>query len=441
MKLFTRLALILTLSVFLYSCGDDSEEPAPSNNTTTPVAGEAPPAKPSSRSGDANSNLKTGSFDVNGNSFQAPGDITTAKGKHNIGKLTQASRRNGGGKVADDEYAWLVDDVTLNGESIDFLGDPDLGLDLAFFFLEDGTYDAYDFANDDWFWGYWYGTEDASTIVFDPETEFELLFDIDALTSTSMTISLEQDGEVLGLELNAYSESEGEVVDDVDVSEATELFTDIFWELEGAGFYDTDGEYIFVSEELADITALFAPEGDMFLASQEGPIDFSGTNAPEIEFGSYTLDLNTFETVLSYQDGTSEVLYLIYLDEDVLIFAIDDDGEYIEFVFTPFNDADFSSTILDVNLEELGAYDLNGDLTITQIDYAGINFSSNGTASYSLNREFVEDLTYTYSADPYPTISVSGNALSDNYTVAFYNDNCLVLFSEQNDEAICFIPL
>lgn len=437
MRKIHLLSLVLAMSVMLFSCGDDGDD-NPTPSTTTPT-GDTPPTKPSSRDGNANSDLRTGSFDLNGNTFQSPSGISTAKGKHNIGKLTQTTRKNGSGKVANEEFAWLVDAASANGSAVDV---SEAGLDLALFFLDDGTYDVYYFDEDEWDWGYWYGDEDASLLVFDPETEDELFFDILSLSSTSMTISATDDeGNNFELELNAYVEGEGEETTDIDEATVAAIVADKFWELEGGGTYNEDGDFVFVTEGIPDVTAYFDSEdGDMFLAAQQGTIDFGGTNAPEIEFGSFDFDISNFEVTLNYQDGSNETLYLLYADAEILIFAIDDDEDgYIEFLFTPFDDADFSSTCLGVDYEELGTYDLNGDLTITQVDYAGINFGASGTAAFSLNGDFVEDLSYTYTSDPIPEISVSGTALNASYVVAFYNENCLMLYDETEESTICFI--
>ena len=122
MRNFSLIVLLFAFAFVLVSCGGDDDSSTANTTPSTPT-GDTPPTKPN-RDGDANSTLKSNEFNNGGNTFKPVNQINSVNGRHNIGKLTQKTRQSGGGKVQADEFAWLVDEVQVNGDPIEFKRDP-----------------------------------------------------------------------------------------------------------------------------------------------------------------------------------------------------------------------------------------------------------------------------------------------------------------------------
>ncbi len=171
----------------------------------------------------------------------------------------------------------------------------------------------------------------------------------------------------------------------------------------------------------------------MFLAvADQAPIVFGDPSTyPEIELADYTFDLNSFTITLDYKDGSSEIVYLVYVDAEFMVFALDDpDIGYIEFIFAPIDLPTFSNTMIGNTWEEIGTYDELGFVTQTSVDWEEITFNSNGTYDFKIGGSPAGTGNYVFDGSGTGIlITLTGDQAGEGFTL-FYNDFSLVIESD-----------
>ncbi|GEM_PF-789010 len=373
--------LILSLGLSLPSCGDDdSTDPQPTDQTPDPDPDPDPNPDPSPTGDSGNppplpnrvsepiSNSFNSDFDDGGVIYYPIDQIESIEGVRLRSYLTQSGKgvTNNARLETIDQFGFLVDEVTSNGQEVNFF---ESNLDLALFFSLDGTIDIYQYGEENWIWGYWFLNQAGNRLIINPNTSNELTINILSLNPFSLTVILtDSNGNSFEVRLNSYTDG---------VETSNEFSPTLFQNLLlSSQWY---GHETFFNGNLIELNR------DVSLAFFGNDIVYFDNiynhSFENVILSNYQLGFESFALSGSFSNGDDFYALISSLDEESLVAIIANDEGFSEILFRPLSEQEIENSLLSFTGWSLIGEATFGNYTEYEEIQRFVQFSSNSMAS------------------------------------------------------------